>query len=100
MIILLKMQALENKKMTLPPEQLKRIKNKQASTLASIDQLDSWLGEHIEEVIDVIEGNSSEDLVDKYGMLESTLMVYAYSILVTKSTDDIVNKLENNITLE
>jgi hypothetical protein len=77
-------------------EQLRTVKNTQAVAIASIDQLDSWLGEHIEEVVDLVEGNTADELVDKYGLVVSTLIVYAYSVLITNTTNDIVKKLDIN----
>ena len=77
---------------------LQSVYNKKASSLAYIDQLECVLYDHIEDIINIVEGQSTDELIDKYGGLESSLITYAYSILVMKTVDEVVEKLEQNIT--
>lgn len=74
---------------------IKSILSKRSSMLSSIDQLESYLYDYIEEVIEIVEGNTVEELIDTHGQIEAAMLIYCYAILVDKTCNAVIDKLEN-----
>lgn len=75
---------------------IKSILNKRSSMLSSIDQLESYLYDYIEEIIGIVEGNTMEELIDIHGQIEAAMLIYCYATLVDKTCDGVIDKLYNN----
>lgn len=75
---------------------IKSILNKRSSMLSSIDQLESYLYDYIEEIIGIVEGNTMEELIDIHGQIEAAMLIYCYATLVDKTCDSVIDKLYNN----
>lgn len=77
---------------------MKSILNKRSSMLSSIDQLESYLYDQIEDIIDIVEGNTMEELIDLHGSIEAAMLVYCYATLVNKTCDAVIDKIVDNNT--
>ena len=74
------------------PTNLNKLKMKQATATASVDQLESYLYDNISAVHDLILNATSEELIDNYGEIEACLMTYAHALLVLKTSNEILER--------
>jgi uncharacterized protein YlxP (DUF503 family) len=77
-------------------DKLQHLKNKRAVALASVDQLETLLGDNIDDVLNFIDSFTEEELIEEYGGLEASLMMYAYALLVLNTTENIIDKLNRD----
>lgn len=75
---------------------LQSILNKRAKMLATTDQLESYLYDNIDDIINIIESTTTEELWEKHGSLEAAMLTYCYAILVKNTCDDIIKKIKDN----